>query len=264
VPKGESPFPDPALGFEKFKRSNREQKSKPESEEEGGSKLKKEKEEKAKNKEEEEHHEEGMYYKVLTYRLEKTEEEDHHESKRGEEHQKKEQEGWKQFLFDPNNNPKYENWAIIAALAGFTTFYFMQPKPSQEVTYMEFINQYLTKNQVKMITITQDRGNEMFKYRAEIETHDGAVVHLVLPQVENFLYKLDLVQREMGKVPNDFVPVKYASESSGDNNVMLQFLIAGMLGLTLLQVYRTFKGRQPPKGGASKGGSHKAGQTGKD
>jgi len=65
-----------------------------------------------------------------------------------------------------------------------------------------------------MITITEDKQSENFKYRALIETLEGKRVHLVLPQVENFLYKLDLAQREMGKVPNEFVPVKYANEAS--------------------------------------------------
>lgn len=65
-----------------------------------------------------------------------------------------------------------------------------------------------------MITITEDKSSDMFKYKAEVELLEGQKVHLVLPQVENFLYKLDLAQREMGKMPNDFVPVKYASEAS--------------------------------------------------
>ena len=76
---------------------------------------------------------------------------------------------------------------------------------------MDFVNQYLSQNVVKMITITEDKSSDMFKYRAVIETLDGKRVHLVLPQVENFLYKLDLAQREIGKVPNQFVPVKYES-----------------------------------------------------
>lgn len=54
-------------------------------------------------------------------------------------------------------------------------------KPSQEITYMDFVNQYLSKNQVKMITITEDKTSDTFKYRAEIETLDGNKVHLVLP-----------------------------------------------------------------------------------
>jgi AFG3 family protein len=32
-----------------------------------------------------------------------------------------------------------------------------------------------------MITISEDKGNDMFKYRAQIETHDDRKVHLVLP-----------------------------------------------------------------------------------
>ena len=43
-----------------------------------------------------------------------------------------------------------------------------------------------------MITICEDKGNSTFKFRANIELIDGEVVHLVLPQVENFLYKLTL------------------------------------------------------------------------
>lgn len=64
-----------------------------------------------------------------------------------------------------------------------------------------------------MITISEDKASDMFKFRAEVETQDGSKVHLVLPQVENFLYKLDLAQREMGKSPQEFVPVKYANSS---------------------------------------------------
>jgi len=36
---------------------------------------------------------------------------------------------------------------------------------------------------------------------------------MILPQVENFLLKLDLAQREMGRSPSDFAPVKYANAS---------------------------------------------------
>jgi hypothetical protein len=50
--------------------------------------------------------------------------------------------------------------------------------------------------------------------------------------VENFLYKLDLAQREMGKVPNEFVPVKYANENSnGNGNFYLTLTIGGLFAL---------------------------------
>ena len=52
-----------------------------------------------------------------------------------------------------------------------------------------------------MITISEDKSSDTFKFRAVMDTTDGKKVHMVLPQVENFLYKLDLAQREMGKAP---------------------------------------------------------------
>jgi len=52
-----------------------------------------------------------------------------------------------------------------------------------------------------MITISEDKSSDTFKFRAVIDCNDGKKVHMVLPQVENFLYKLDLAQREMGKLP---------------------------------------------------------------
>lgn len=35
---------------------------------------------------------------------------------------------------------------------------------------------------------------------------------MVLGSQESFLAKLDMVQRQMGLQPNDFVPVKYVNE----------------------------------------------------
>ena len=88
-------------------------------------------------------------------------------------------------------------------MLGFGCFFVLKnmlQASQKEITYVEFVNDYLTKNVVKMITVTQDKTNEMFQYKAEIECNDGEKVYLVLPQIDNFLYKLDLVQREMGKV----------------------------------------------------------------
>ena len=79
----------------------------------------------------------------------------------------------KGFYFDPNGAPIYENWIIVALLSGLLYYYLTTRNPSQEITYMDFINQYLSKNIVKMITITEDKTSDMFKYRAIIETHDG-------------------------------------------------------------------------------------------
>jgi len=85
-----------------------------------------------------------------------------------------------------------------------------------------------------MITIAEDKQNDMFKYRAQIETVEGKKVHLVLPQVENFLYKLDLAQREMGKSPQQFVPVKYANTADDGSNPAVMYIIGGAFLLLLV------------------------------
>ena len=85
-----------------------------------------------------------------------------------------------------------------------------------------------------MITIAEDKQNDMFKYRAQIETVEGKKVHLVLPQVENFLYKLDLAQRDMGKSPQQFVPVKYANTADDGSNPAVMYIIGGAFLLLLV------------------------------
>lgn len=78
---------------------------------------------------------------------------------------------------------------------------------------MEFLNNYLLKNNVKEIIISKDRRSEVFNYRAEVVTHSGEKFYMTLGNYESFLAKLDMVQREMGKQPHEFIPVKYANSS---------------------------------------------------
>ena len=63
----------------------------------------------------------------------------------------------------------------------------------KEIVYMEFLNEYLLKNQIKEINITKDRRSEVFNFRAEIKTHDGERCYMTLNSYESFLAKLDLV-----------------------------------------------------------------------
>jgi len=81
----------------------------------------------------------------------------------------------------------------------------------QELVYKDFLNDYLLKNNVKEIIITKDKRSEVFNYRAEVVTNDGSKYYMTLGSYESFLAKLDLVQREMGRQPHEFVPVKYTN-----------------------------------------------------
>ncbi len=85
-------------------------------------------------------------------------------------------------------------------LAGAAGYYLLTyKKPMQEIVYMDFLNNYLLKNQVKEINITKDRRSEVFNYRAEITTINGEKFYMILGSYESFLAKLDMVQREMGR-----------------------------------------------------------------
>ena len=125
-----------------------------------------------------------------------------------------------EFFFQPNGKgPRWENFGLVAFLTGAFGYYmFLRRASSEEITYMDFVNSYLATRQCTMITISEDKNSDMFKFRAQVDTVDGKKVHLVLPQVENFLLKIDMAQREMGKSPNDFVPVKYANSSEDNTN----------------------------------------------
>ena len=94
-----------------------------------------------------------------------------------------------------------------------------------------------------MITICEERNNSMFKYRANISTLEGKNVHLVLPQVENFLLKLDMAQREMGKDPANFVPLKYGMADQDEQASTANLLLGGIFLLGLVKLYRSMHGK---------------------
>jgi AFG3 family protein len=142
---------------------------------------------------------------------------------------------------------------FASAYIGWLTFY--GGKPSEEIDYMDFINNYLQKDLVEMITITEERGSSNFKFRAVMDLQDGSKKHVTLPQVENFLHKIDLVQRDMSKDVSQFVPLKYASGEDNDGRNM-NFFIAACFGGLLLWLYRAKHGKGGSTGG-KKGGSDK-------
>lgn len=66
-------------------------------------------------------------------------------------------------------------------------------------------------------------------------------------------------------MPNEFVPVKYASEASmTQNNAMLNFMVGGLFIALMLQIYRSMhgKGGSGPKGGAPGKGGEQGGMKG--
>ena len=76
---------------------------------------------------------------------------------------------------------------------------------------------------------------------------------MVLGSQESFLAKLDQVQRQMGKQPGEFIPVKYVNDETDQAQLAFRGLMAVLVGLTLYQIYRS---ANPGAGGkAGKGAS---------
>ena len=85
-----------------------------------------------------------------------------------------------------------------------------------------------------MITIAEDKAGEVFKYRAQMELNDGKKVHIILPNVQHFLNNLGQTQAAMGKGPLEMIPIKYANESSQNNNQVLNYMIGAAFVLLLV------------------------------
>jgi hypothetical protein len=100
---------------------------------------------------------------------------------------------------------------MIAAFVAYSIFSGLTKKPLEELVYMDFLNKYLLPGHVKEINISKDPRTEVFNYRAEVEMNDGKKFFMILGSQESFLAKLDMVQRQMGKQPNQFIPVKYVN-----------------------------------------------------
>ena len=142
-----------------------------------------------------------------------TEEENEDKSEKEEEEKKDERDKVTQFFFDPNNNPKPESWVPLIGALGALYYMFVYKTPAEEIVFMEFYNEYMLKNKIKEITLIKDPRSQVFNVKAEILTHDGERKYLVINTIDSFLQKLDIVQREMGKQPHEFVPVKVTNES---------------------------------------------------
>lgn len=128
---------------------------------------------------------------------------------------------------------------MLVSVLGAIIFFEKTKALSKEINYQDFVNLHLVKNDVAMITLSENKDNSSFKFKATITTTNGAKYHIVLPQVENFLYRLDQTQREMGRDPANFVPVKYGSGMEEEVNPlwMNAFLLA--FGSLLFSIIRS-------------------------
>ena len=69
------------------------------------------------------------------------------DTKPKQEETKGEEQNWYQkIFFDPNHDPNWQNWIIIALAVLGGAYMLTYQAPKKELVYMEFVNQYLTQN----------------------------------------------------------------------------------------------------------------------
>jgi len=71
---------------------------------------------------------------------------------------------------------------------------------------------------------------------------DNKKFYMVLGSNESFLAKLDIVQRQMGMTPNQFIPVKYVNAEDQMAPMAFNLLLGGLAAAAFYQIY---KGRNP-------------------
>lgn len=74
--------------------------------------------------------------------------------------------------FGQNPDPKFQ-FLLAALLVGMGVYFLNSNKPLPELIYMEFLNDYLLKNQVSSIEIKKDTRSNVFNLRAEVLMVDG-------------------------------------------------------------------------------------------
>ena len=72
----------------------------------------------------------------------------------------------------------------------------LQPSHGKEVYFNEF-QQHLSEGKVKLVTILKNTAADSFNYVALVELIDGTKEYIVLANIDNFLMKLEIAQKEM-------------------------------------------------------------------
>lgn len=86
----------------------------------------------------------------------------------------------KNLYFGPGGSPKPEAWLTLLAAIACGYLAMTTETPRKEIVFMTFLNDYLLKNQISEIKIAKDHRSEVFNHRAEINTHDGELLYMVL------------------------------------------------------------------------------------
>ncbi|CAD8197839.1 unnamed protein product [Paramecium octaurelia] len=194
-------------------------------------------------------------------KMDKEEKQEKQENQKEEEEQQQQQQEKKKFQFPEIDfskfteylkNPKNRNYIYmflgVSGLASLYTYLNME----EEITYTEFLKNYLETNQVSSIKVYNNDNSKV--NQASIITNRGDSKKLILGNVDHFLENLERYQTEKGVYPEQFIPVSF--EIQIDKAKMLDralnLLYYGVSAVLIFYIFKSLKGSMG-KGGGSGG-----------
>ncbi|XP_018900067.2 mitochondrial inner membrane m-AAA protease component AFG3L2 isoform X1 [Bemisia tabaci] len=155
--------------------------------------------------------------------------------------------GGKSFNFEINSkdfDPKVTGAIATIIILGLYTMYEMSYK---EITWKEFINNYLTKGNVERLEVV----NKKWVRIKSTTAGDGTVPWFNIGSVDSFERNLENVQMEMNIEPPDFVPVVYKNifELGQVTSFLPTLLIIAFLFYSMKKSMQMMGGGRGGKGG---------------
>ncbi|XP_068093241.1 mitochondrial inner membrane m-AAA protease component AFG3L2 [Hyperolius riggenbachi] len=147
--------------------------------------------------------------------------------------------------------------AYILANAAFWGFflYMLLRKGSVEITWKDFVNNYLSKGQVERVQVVNKHYVQV--YLTSDKPINANYLWFNIGSVDTFERNLETVQQELGIEPEKRVPVVYKIESDG--SFLLNFVPS--LLMLLMFVYLMRRGASGARGGRGMGGLFSVGET---
>ncbi|CAD8210577.1 unnamed protein product [Paramecium octaurelia] len=156
-----------------------------------------------------------------------------------------------EYLKNPKNRNYIYMFLGVSGLAALYTYLNME----EEITYTEFLKNYLETNQVSAIKVYNNDNSKV--NQASIITTRGESKKLILGNVDHFLENLERYQTEKGVYPEQFIPVSFEIQIDKAKMVdrALNLLYYGVSAVLIFYIFKSLKGTMGNmgKGGGSGG-----------
>ncbi|XP_018412361.1 PREDICTED: AFG3-like protein 2 [Nanorana parkeri] len=171
---------------------------------------------------------------------------------------KKEKEWWARMSKGeiPWDDKEFQIYMYTSISLWLLFSYFIFKKQPVEITWKDFVNNYLSEGMVDRLQVVNKRYVKVMLATSKTPW-DGGYIWFNIGSVDSFERNLETVQQELGIEPENRVPVLYRIE--GDGTFLLNMLPTVLL-LGIL-FYSMRKGSAGARGGRGMGGLFSVGET---